>query len=82
MLQADRVLAEPLADAHRVSVMPAYGPAGTFNGFKLDGPLEARIDYFFVSDRVTVPKYAALTDFQDRRFPSDHLPGVVKADIR
>ncbi len=71
-----------LADAYRVSVMPAYGPTGTFNDFKLEGPLEARIDYIFVSDRVTVLKYAALTDFKERRFPSDHLPIVVKAEIR
>jgi len=70
-----------LKDAYRVSASPPYGPAGTFNGFKLEAPLENRIDYVFVSEGIRVLTYAALTDHWNRRYPSDHLPVVVKAII-
>ncbi len=71
-----------LSDAYRVSAIPPYGPEGTFNGFKLDAPLENRIDYVFVSKGTEVLKYAVLTDHKEQRYPSDHLPVVVKAIIR
>ncbi|WP_374586087.1 endonuclease/exonuclease/phosphatase family protein [Pseudoduganella sp.] len=70
-----------LADAFDVSAKPRYGPAGTFNGFKIDSPLDERIDYIFVSPKVKVLSYAALTDSRHGRFPSDHLPVVIKAWI-
>jgi endonuclease/exonuclease/phosphatase family metal-dependent hydrolase len=70
-----------LADAFDVSAKPAYGPAGTFNGFKIDGPLNERIDYIFVSPQVKVLSYATLTDSRNGRFPSDHLPVLIKARI-
>lgn len=71
-----------LRDAWQVSTMPPYGPAGTFNGFRIDHPLDSRIDYLFVSPHVTVLSYAALTDSRHGRFPSDHLPVVVRARLR
>ena len=70
-----------LADAFETTAKPAYGPAGTFNDFKIDSPLEERIDYIFVSPQVRVLSYAALTDSRHGRFPSDHLPVAVKARI-
>lgn len=70
-----------LADAFEVSAKPRYGPAGTFNGFKIDSPLDERIDYIFVSPKVKVLSYAALTDSRHGSFPSDHLPVVIKAWI-
>lgn len=70
-----------LADAYLVTATPPYGPAGTFNGFKIDAPLAQRIDYIFVSQHVKVLKYAALTDSRHGRFPSDHLPVLVRAQI-
>jgi endonuclease/exonuclease/phosphatase family metal-dependent hydrolase len=70
-----------LADAREASASEPYGPEGTFNDFKIDSPLDSRIDYIFVSRQVKVLKYAALTDSRNGRFPSDHLPVVVRAEI-
>lgn len=70
-----------LADAFDITTKPRYGPAGTFNGFKIDSPLEERIDYIFVSPQVKVLSYATLTDSRHGRFPSDHLPVAIKARI-
>ncbi|WP_342120217.1 endonuclease/exonuclease/phosphatase family protein [Pseudoduganella sp. OTU4001] len=70
-----------LADAFDISATPAYGPAGTFNAFRIDSPLDERIDYIFVSPHVKVLSYATLTDSRAGRFPSDHLPVLIKARI-
>ena len=70
-----------LKDSRHVSEMPPYGPVGTFNGFKFDSPLTELIDYIFVSKTISVLKYGVLTDNIDRRYPSDHLPVVIKAVI-
>ena len=67
-----------LSDSKQVSQTPAYGPEGTFNGFKFDAPLKNRIDYIFTSKLVTVQKYGVLTDSFEQRYPSDHQPVVVK----
>lgn len=67
-----------LSDSYLVSMAAPYGPMGTFSGFKMDANLNERIDYVFVSKEIKVHKYAALTDFMNFRFPSDHLPVVVK----
>lgn len=63
-----------MADARDISLEPPYGPAGSFNGFKWDAPLNERIDYIFVNGQVKVLKYAILTDSKEQRYPSDHLP--------
>lgn len=70
-----------LRDAYQVTAQPPYGPVGTFNGFKLTAPLTDRIDYVFVSKPIRVLQYGVLTDNLDGRFPSDHLPVMVKAVI-
>ena len=70
-----------LADAFDISAKPAYGPVGTFNGFKIDSPLTERIDYIFVSPHVKILSYATLTDSFHGRFPSDHLPVLIKAQF-
>lgn len=77
-----RIMLGGLRDAFRVSEIPPYGPVGTFNGFKLDAALLDRIDYVFVSDEWRVLRYGALTDSQDARFPSDHLPVVTRLALR
>ncbi|WP_423130032.1 endonuclease/exonuclease/phosphatase family protein [Gaoshiqia sp. Z1-71] len=71
-----------LNDSREVSLMPAYGPEGTFNGFKFDAALDKRIDYIFVSKQIEVLKYGVLTDSKNQRYPSDHQPVVVKARIK
>lgn len=69
-------ISKVLKDTYFHSETPAYGPVGTFNGFKWDAALENRIDYIFVSQQFRVMKYAALTDSKNQRYPSDHLPVV------
>ncbi|MVN76843.1 endonuclease [Hymenobacter sp. HMF4947] len=63
-----------LQDAFRSTKQPAYGPVGTFTGFKLDAPLLDRIDYIFVSKGSEVLDYAVLTDSVRGHYPSDHFP--------
>ncbi len=70
-----------LNDSYLVSKTKPYGPVGTFSGFKMNAPLDERIDYVFVSKEFKVQKYGALTDFLNYRFPSDHLPVVVRVSF-
>ncbi|MGB9988550.1 endonuclease/exonuclease/phosphatase family protein [Massilia sp. SM-13] len=76
-----RAMQAALRDAFEASEKPVYGPVGTFNAFRIDSPLNERIDYIFVSPQVRVLNYAALTDSRNGRFPSDHLPVLVRAEI-
>jgi endonuclease/exonuclease/phosphatase family metal-dependent hydrolase len=71
-----------LSDARDISQEPPYGPAGTFNGFKWDAPLNNRIDYIFVNGMVKVLNYAILTDSKEQRYPSDHLPVFAKVQLK
>lgn len=71
-----------LIDSREVSKEPAYGPIGTFNGFKFDSELKDRIDYVFVNDKFIVQKYAILTESKDKRYYSDHLPVFVKLNFK
>lgn len=70
-----------LRDAYRVSQSPPYGPVGTFNAFKIDAPMTARIDYLFLSPGITVLKYGVLSDSQAGRFPSDHHPVLLRVRL-
>ena len=70
-----------LRDSRQVSATPPYGPIGTTNGFKFDSPLTELIDYIFVSKQIDILKYGVLTDSKELRYPTDHLPVVVKAII-
>lgn len=71
------VLTTKLKDSKLVSRKEPYGPEGTFNSFKFDAPMKARIDYVFVNDRIEVLQYGVLTDSKDQRYPSDHQPVLV-----
>jgi len=70
-----------LKDSREITVMPPYGPEGTFNGFRFDSSMNNRIDYIFVNDKIKVLKYAVLTDSYDCKFPSDHFPVMTKVVI-
>jgi endonuclease/exonuclease/phosphatase family metal-dependent hydrolase len=63
-----------MKDSKLISLEPPYGPEGTFNGFDFNSELKERIDFIFVNKKVSVQKYAVLTDSKDNRYPSDHLP--------
>ena len=71
-----------LHDSREVTEMTPYGPEGTFNNFNFEAPLDVRIDYIFVSDQINVLKYGVLTDNDQQRFPSDHLPVIAKIWIK
>ncbi|WP_308992551.1 endonuclease/exonuclease/phosphatase family protein [Mariniflexile litorale] len=58
-----------------------FGPSGTFNNFEFHKPVTRRIDYIFLSDDLTINKYAVLSDSKDCHYPSDHLPVYVKITI-
>ena len=70
-----------LSDSRQVSKTPPYGPAGTFNSFNFNAPMDKIIDYIFVSKQIDVLKYGVLTDNKNQRFPSDHQPVIIKAVI-
>jgi endonuclease/exonuclease/phosphatase family metal-dependent hydrolase len=59
----------------------AFGPIGTFNNFEFDKPVTRRIDFIFVGSGITVNKYAVLSDSWDCKYPSDHLPVLVKFQL-
>lgn len=69
-----KVIERKLDDCKKQSQTPPLGPEGTFNNFDISHPLDQRIDFIFVNKKVTVQKYAVLTDSKDLRYPSDHLP--------
>lgn len=77
-----QLLRAALRDARDSSRTPPYGPAGTFQGFRIDAPLaeQDRIDHIFHTAGIDVLSWAALTDSRQGRFPSDHLP--VQAVVR
>lgn len=53
-----------------------YGGEDTWNAFKFHEKPNRCIDYIFVSHdkRISVSKFATLTDSYDMKYPSDHLP--------
>lgn len=63
-----------LTDTKEVTIEPAYGPEGTFNGFKFNAALKERIDYIFINKGFNVQKFGVLTDSKGLKYPSDHLP--------
>ena len=54
-----------------------------FNGFNFNKPVKDRIDYIFTNkEKVTVNKYAVLSDSKDCKYPSDHLPVIIEVEIK
>lgn len=66
-----------LNDSYVVSLKPTYGTVGTFNSFRLDDPMQDRIDYVWVTKDIMVNKYGVLNDVYYGHFPSDHFPVMV-----
>lgn len=75
------VLTEELSDARTGSLQPHFGPRGTFNGFDFHKPVELQIDFIFTSKNLRSRQHATLSDHQDCRYPSDHLPVLAKLEI-
>lgn len=59
------------------------GSADTWNGFQFNKIPEGCIDYIFVSKdkRISVAKFATLTDSYDMKYPSDHFPIMATINI-
>ena len=73
-----RYLSQHLNDSKKVSKAVVFGPEGTFNNFQFDKPVTRRIDYIFTGKSgIEVQKYAVLSDSNNLRYPSDHLPVFV-----
>ncbi|HNQ26716.1 MAG TPA: endonuclease/exonuclease/phosphatase family protein [Aquaticitalea sp.] len=71
-----------LDDSKEISLMEPFGPEGTFNNFEFHKPVTTRIDYIFVSKgKITIDKYAVLSDNIDLKYPSDHLPILIEAKL-
>ena len=78
-----KFLSEKMHDSRKVTKLAPYGPVGTYNGFKVCENPEIRIDYIFTSpDNIDVLKYGVLAEVQDIRYPSDHFPVLVVAEIK
>lgn len=61
-----------------------YGPADTWNAFKFLEKPEGCIDYIFISDekKMTVTKFATITDSYELKYPSDHFPVMATVTIK
>lgn len=68
-----KILSSQLHDTKK-HALQNFGPQGTFNAFQFNKPVTIRIDYIFVSPKFTIKKYATLSNSDNCRYPSDHLP--------
>ncbi|MFD1096636.1 endonuclease/exonuclease/phosphatase family protein [Salegentibacter chungangensis] len=80
--EAIQFLSEKLNDSKSISENVVFGPEGTFNGYEFNQPVTRRIDYILVSDGIKVLKYGVLSDSKDQKYPSDHLPVLIKLNIQ
>ena len=77
-------LKKVMNDTKDVSINKPFGPAGTFNNFEFNKPVTMKIDYIFISkgNKITVNKFAVLSNSDHLRYPSDHLPVYVELKIK
>jgi endonuclease/exonuclease/phosphatase family metal-dependent hydrolase len=71
-----------LKDTKTLSKTGHYGPDGSFSTFEVANKLGERIDYIFVNDQYEVLRHAILTDSQNGRYPSDHLPVIAEIRVK
>lgn len=76
------VIKQKLKDARQITKEVPKGPMGTFNAFDIQSKLEKRIDYIFVNKMVEVNTYTVITDSNNNRYPSDHLPVWIEAQLK
>lgn len=78
-----RYLSEKMDDSKAISEGVVFGPEGTFNGYEFDKPVTRRIDYIFLShEDFKVLKFGVISSSKDLRYPSDHLPVMVKLELK
>ena len=78
ILQGDGLL----KNAYDVTRQPPYGTPGTYHGYHMDREALNRIDHIFVTDKVKVLKYGTLNEIPNGKFPSDHFPIMIVAEIQ
>ena len=78
ILQGDGLL----KNAYDVTQQPPYGTPGTYHGYHMDREALNRIDHIFVTDKVKVLKYGTLNEIPNGKFPSDHFPIMIVAEIQ
>jgi endonuclease/exonuclease/phosphatase family metal-dependent hydrolase len=71
-----------MLDAKMYSLLPHYGPEGTWATFDVQTGIGNQIDFIFVSPQVKVLRHAALSDAIDFKYPSDHLPIIADIHIQ
>lgn len=72
-----------LRDALLITETPHYGPENSAGGFFVSTqPIRARIDYIFVSKNIKVLQHATLSDQQEGRYYSDHLPVLSVVELQ
>jgi endonuclease/exonuclease/phosphatase family metal-dependent hydrolase len=78
-----QLIMEQLNDSREISQQSPFGPEGTYNGFDVCKRPEKRIDYIFVSkNKITVKKYGVLANVKDQKYPSDHFPVFIIAEVK
>ena len=78
-----QLIVEQLNDSREISQQSPFGPEGTYNGFDVCKRPEKRIDYIFVSkNKITVKKYGVLANVKDQKYPSDHFPVFIIAEMK
>ncbi len=70
-----------LKDSYTLSEQAPYGTVGTYQGFKRLANSQSRIDYVFVTKEVRILKYGTLNEVPNGKFPSDHFPVMVVAEL-
>lgn len=75
------IIKQQLNDTKDVASL-VFGPEGTFNAFEFTKPVTRRIDYIFVPKNMKVKKYAVLSDSQNCRYLSDHLPVYAELELQ
>uniref|UniRef100_A0AB33J4N8 Endonuclease/exonuclease/phosphatase family protein n=1 Tax=Prevotella sp. GTC17259 TaxID=3236795 RepID=A0AB33J4N8_9BACT len=71
-----------LSDSYRTTLQTPYGTTCTYHGYKIPKPgNDYRIDYIFVTKDIRILQYGTLNELPYGRFPSDHFPIMVKAEI-
>ncbi|KGI61282.1 endonuclease/exonuclease/phosphatase family protein [Prevotella sp. DNF00663] len=71
-----------LADSYRITQQAPYGTTCTYHGYKVPKPgNDYRIDYVFVTKDIRILQYGSLNELPYGRFPSDHFPIMVKAEM-
>lgn len=76
------VAGDKLLDSYEISETPHYGPVNTSSGFFVrEEPIKSRIDYIFVNKKVKVLQHATLSDQQEGRYYSDHLPVIAVVEV-